>query len=269
MAEPRELDAATRARLLKLLGMTGSAHEGEQLNALRMVLKVMAEKKLTWNDVLASERQAPKPDPMAAAREAWGFDRPTAKSRPPGSAFRESERQRQRDDVFRTARDNLDPEKIAVRIARERLDVILSRRKLTPQKRAHFDAILKQHQQSGYIGMAHRTQIDRAFFTEGWDEPLGGAKPENNADRKARAWADLKAAMGEAMTGAGVEFILPDDLMEMFRATFDAELDKGGTYTAKCGLCGKQPPTTKLGSTGVCQHCWDTFATPDEKRAAR
>lgn len=45
-----------RTRLTKLLGMTGSAHDGEALNALRLAQKLMGEAKVTWEDTLHGNR---------------------------------------------------------------------------------------------------------------------------------------------------------------------------------------------------------------------
>jgi flavorubredoxin len=40
------------ARLIKVLGMTGSVHDGEALAALRTATKMMANAKVTWADIL-------------------------------------------------------------------------------------------------------------------------------------------------------------------------------------------------------------------------
>lgn len=41
-----------RTRLTKLLGMTGSTHDGEALNALRHAQRLMKEAKVNWEDTL-------------------------------------------------------------------------------------------------------------------------------------------------------------------------------------------------------------------------
>jgi len=43
---------ADRLRLVRLLGMTGSKHDGEALNAMRMANKMLGENKTTWAEVL-------------------------------------------------------------------------------------------------------------------------------------------------------------------------------------------------------------------------
>ena len=50
MALPPEL----ADRLVKLLGMVGSEHDGEALNAARLADKVVREAGLTWKDVLGT-----------------------------------------------------------------------------------------------------------------------------------------------------------------------------------------------------------------------
>jgi hypothetical protein len=39
-------------RLVKVLGMLGSAHAGERNNAARTAVKILKEAKLTWYDIL-------------------------------------------------------------------------------------------------------------------------------------------------------------------------------------------------------------------------
>jgi hypothetical protein len=43
---------AQRTRLLQLLGMTGSPHTGEAVNALRLAQRLMSECKIGWPDLL-------------------------------------------------------------------------------------------------------------------------------------------------------------------------------------------------------------------------
>jgi hypothetical protein len=45
-----------RKRLIQLLGMTGSAHDGEALNALRLALRAMAEAGTSWSDLIGTGR---------------------------------------------------------------------------------------------------------------------------------------------------------------------------------------------------------------------
>jgi hypothetical protein len=52
------LPEQARVRLVRLLGMTGSAHDGEALNALRLAQRVAAEHGVTLTDVLASASTA-------------------------------------------------------------------------------------------------------------------------------------------------------------------------------------------------------------------
>ena len=47
------LSTAVADRLAKLLGMLGSDHDGEVLNAARMADRVLRETGLTWADVIA------------------------------------------------------------------------------------------------------------------------------------------------------------------------------------------------------------------------
>lgn len=46
------LSAADRERLSKILGMTGSAHDGEALAALRAANELLARHRVTWADVV-------------------------------------------------------------------------------------------------------------------------------------------------------------------------------------------------------------------------
>jgi hypothetical protein len=48
------MDAARRERLIQLLGMTGSAFDGEAVTALRLAQKPMHDHKLDWRDLLDS-----------------------------------------------------------------------------------------------------------------------------------------------------------------------------------------------------------------------
>jgi hypothetical protein len=46
------LTAAQRTRLIRLLGMTGSSHDGEVLNAARAAAKYLKEIGMTWEEAL-------------------------------------------------------------------------------------------------------------------------------------------------------------------------------------------------------------------------
>jgi hypothetical protein len=48
------LNALDRARLAKLLGMVGSAHDGEALNAARLADQLVRARALQWADVLSA-----------------------------------------------------------------------------------------------------------------------------------------------------------------------------------------------------------------------
>lgn len=49
----------SRAMLAKLIGMTGSAHDGEALTAVRMANAYLQKHKLTWAEVLEAEPLSP------------------------------------------------------------------------------------------------------------------------------------------------------------------------------------------------------------------
>jgi hypothetical protein len=49
------VDDAKRTRLIQLLGMMGSAHDGEVLNAARMAQKLIGSEALTWEEVFAPQ----------------------------------------------------------------------------------------------------------------------------------------------------------------------------------------------------------------------
>ena len=50
----RQLNPSQIDRLAKLLGMTGSQHEGEALNAMRLANRIVREAQMTWFDVLGA-----------------------------------------------------------------------------------------------------------------------------------------------------------------------------------------------------------------------
>ena len=53
------LPPAFADRLIKLLGMIGSAHDGEALNAAKLANKLVREASLTWSDVIGKNTPAP------------------------------------------------------------------------------------------------------------------------------------------------------------------------------------------------------------------
>lgn len=70
------LPLADRDRIAKLLGMTGSRHDGEALNAARMADALVRELGLTWTDVLAAVPPAdpgirPQPAPQLDLLRDW------------------------------------------------------------------------------------------------------------------------------------------------------------------------------------------------------
>jgi hypothetical protein len=60
-----ELSAATRQRLARLLGVMGSDHDGEVLNAARMADRLVREQGATWHEVVGS--------PTTPGRQPPGF----------------------------------------------------------------------------------------------------------------------------------------------------------------------------------------------------
>jgi hypothetical protein len=61
-----------KTKLLKVLGMTGSAHDGEALAALRTALKMMANANVTWVDIITIVVKAePKMDHTRDAAGYW------------------------------------------------------------------------------------------------------------------------------------------------------------------------------------------------------
>ena len=62
------LPPAFAARLTKLLGMIGSAHDGEALNAARLADKLVREAGLTWANVIGTANASPATDLCAVAR---------------------------------------------------------------------------------------------------------------------------------------------------------------------------------------------------------
>lgn len=58
------LSSAFRGRLAKLLGMTGSDHDGEVLNAARMADRIVREQGTTWSDVLGTPTPVAEESPQ-------------------------------------------------------------------------------------------------------------------------------------------------------------------------------------------------------------
>ena len=80
-------------RFIKILGMTGSSHDGEALAALRMAQKLMSANGKTWKDLIGAPRaQQSGWDPFAHVREKAARD-----------AAREAERARAREEARRAA----------------------------------------------------------------------------------------------------------------------------------------------------------------------
>ena len=89
MLKPRKpLDSAETARLVKIMGMTTSVHDGEKLNALAKAQELLTEHGLAWGDVIplpgtqthseqARQTQqtkpppGPKPKPQPKPEPAW------------------------------------------------------------------------------------------------------------------------------------------------------------------------------------------------------
>ena len=51
------MDAKTKIILIKMLGMTGSKHDGEALVAIRKANAILIENNLSWEDLLTSSSQ--------------------------------------------------------------------------------------------------------------------------------------------------------------------------------------------------------------------
>lgn len=173
-----------RARLLKLLGMTGSVHDGEALNALRMATALMKRCRVTWSDLLGGAVRSERPGAGHARAGASPFrdakrqydEAASAARRAMEELEKEMRRQGRSADMSadeQSVRAAMEEERRAVALARLRLDEILKRPRLDGLKREHFEAVRARHIQTGHINVAHRAQIDRAYYSQGWDEPLG------------------------------------------------------------------------------------------------
>jgi hypothetical protein len=77
VSNPPQLNVDTRLRLARLLGMTGSAHDGEVVNAARLADRLVRENGLTWRDVVAPVGRGlasvPEPEDVSidAIRRDW------------------------------------------------------------------------------------------------------------------------------------------------------------------------------------------------------
>jgi hypothetical protein len=62
------LPAERRTRLIKLLGMLGSAHDGERANAGRMAHELVMQAGLTWETIVSACSASPAPWQTLAAQ---------------------------------------------------------------------------------------------------------------------------------------------------------------------------------------------------------
>lgn len=168
------IDQAAIDLIVKVLGMTGSVHDGEALAAIRKANDLLKRAGVSWRDVIAL---------------------PQVPARPPGSVFRDWQREHERQQhgqsewpsAYRSpTREELErdlqveKEKILAANARQRLDDLLARGVADPLRRQHFESIRENHRRTGHINPAHRAQIDRAFFKRGWDRPLDDPNEKAN-----------------------------------------------------------------------------------------
>jgi hypothetical protein len=70
-----QLSASDLTLLSKLLGLTGSAHDGEVINAARKAHELVKAKGATWPAILGLDAMPPSPDHVALARELLGKGR--------------------------------------------------------------------------------------------------------------------------------------------------------------------------------------------------
>ncbi len=177
---PPPLTPKDRDRLVKLVGMLGSEHDGEVLAAARKATALLKEAKLTWADVVTG---TPAPQQRTFTMDMSGFD---SAMRAAAASFEEMARQQR--DRYQTYTSELDREKAAIAQARLRLDRVLARETLDSRKRMYFESIRAMHQARGYINPTHRQAIDREFFKGGWDEPVGRTgNPEERVDIRVNA----------------------------------------------------------------------------------
>lgn len=67
-----QLTSSDRSMLAKLLGLVGSAHDGEALAAARKAHALVAARGITWPDLLGLDDRPPEPDHVALARDLLG-----------------------------------------------------------------------------------------------------------------------------------------------------------------------------------------------------
>lgn len=79
------LSPEIRERLGKVLGMTGSSHDGEVLAAVRRAQSIMVGAKLSWSDLLGAQPQQQSGQNFEDGFRA-GFERGVAKGRVEGRA---------------------------------------------------------------------------------------------------------------------------------------------------------------------------------------
>ena len=65
--------ALDRDRLARVLGMLGSAHDGEVVAAARQAERLRADAGLTWNDIVIPRLPAPKRQNVASVADAIAF----------------------------------------------------------------------------------------------------------------------------------------------------------------------------------------------------
>lgn len=69
------LNSSDRSMLAKLLGMTGSSHDGEVVAAARKAHQLVKAKGMTWPDLLGLDALPPEADHVALARDLLGKGR--------------------------------------------------------------------------------------------------------------------------------------------------------------------------------------------------
>jgi hypothetical protein len=70
-ARSAHLAAGERERLIRLLGMLGSAYDGEVTNAGRIADRLVRAAGLTWPDLIPPALESPSPDPLRAVLRDW------------------------------------------------------------------------------------------------------------------------------------------------------------------------------------------------------
>ncbi len=74
MANTGQLDEHDRERLIRLLGMTGSDHDGEAINAVRLAGRLLQSKGVRWRDVILPQPELPfrsRPHAPERRRDPW------------------------------------------------------------------------------------------------------------------------------------------------------------------------------------------------------